>query len=247
MKDLTFFILLSFFPFLLVGQLPQQIDLRPYTPFAGQQGNFQSCTGWAVGYGAMTIEMAVKNNWTDRRLISQKAFSPAFIYHQIHRGNCQGGAPLLAALNLVLQRGNVNFNTFDRQLKSCQQQPNSIHLKLAQKQKIKGFNILFSKQKRTTNKVALVKQFLAKRKPVIIGLQVTEGFYHLKTGAKYWWIKQGNQTPAGAHALVVVAYNDQKQAFCLLNSQGTQWGDNGFIWIKYDYFQQLCQEAYVIY
>ncbi|NJO87239.1 MAG: hypothetical protein HC821_04405, partial [Lewinella sp.] len=31
------------------------VDLRPYCPVAGNQGETGSCVGWAVGYGAMTI------------------------------------------------------------------------------------------------------------------------------------------------------------------------------------------------
>lgn len=245
-SSILFFFFLSW-SFVLFSQLPNRIDLRPHAPFAGQQGNTLSCTGWAVGYGAMTIEMAIKNRWTNRQMITQRAYSAAFIYQQINGGDCQNGATLSAALQVVQQRGNIAFNPFDSTIKSCHQQPKAADFSAAQNQRIRGVQTLFSKQKTQINKVVATQQMLAKGKPVIVSLRVTEGFYQLRKGAKFWWANQGNQTPAGSHALVVVGYDQQKQAFCLLNSQGTQWGEGGFVWLKYDYFAKLCQEAYVIF
>ena len=45
--------------------------------------------------------------------------------------------------------------------------------------------------------------------------------------------------------MVVVGYDDAKQAFLLMNSWGRQWGDNGFCWVDYDLFRKVVNEGYV--
>ena len=45
-----------------------KVDLKPLCPEVKHQGNISSCVGWAVGYGAMTIEKAVVNNFNDKNI-----------------------------------------------------------------------------------------------------------------------------------------------------------------------------------
>ncbi|MCL2102000.1 MAG: hypothetical protein FWH22_09850, partial [Fibromonadales bacterium] len=48
------------------------------------------------------------------------------------------------------------------------------------------------------------------------------------------------------HAMVLVGYDDSKNAFRVLNSWGTSWGDRGSIWIDYDFFlNNFCFAAFV--
>jgi fibronectin type 3 domain-containing protein len=47
--------------------------------------------------------------------------------------------------------------------------------------------------------------------------------------------------------MVVVGYDEEKQAFKLINSWSTSWGEDGFCWIDYQTFLRTCKEAYVLY
>ena len=49
----------------------------------------------------------------------------------------------------------------------------------------------------------------------------------------------------GAHAVVVVGYDDQRSAFKIANSWGTDWGIGGYGWIDYDASESLIWMAYV--
>jgi hypothetical protein len=40
-----------------------------------------------VGYGALTIERAIQNGWTDRVKITNESWSALFLYYQIKIGN----------------------------------------------------------------------------------------------------------------------------------------------------------------
>ncbi len=45
-------------------------------------------------------------------------------------------------------------------------------------------------------------------------------------------------TAEGGHAMLIVGYDDSKQAFRVKNSWGTGWADNGYVWFSYDWFTQ---------
>ena len=48
------------------------------------------------------------------------------------------------------------------------------------------------------------------------------------------------------HAMALVGYDEDRQAFRLINSWGRLWGDHGYAWISYDTFKLLAGEAYVL-
>jgi aminopeptidase C len=64
--------------------------------------------------------------------------------------------------------------------------------------------------------------------------------------ARYWHPHLGETTPAGGHALVVIGYDDNKQAFQLMNSWGKEWGQDGFIWLKYKEFVRFAKYGIVL-
>ena len=69
-------------------ELPLRVNLKPYCPLVGDQGEINSCVGWATGYGALTIQQAIENGWTDKRMITKNAHSALFIYNQIKVADC---------------------------------------------------------------------------------------------------------------------------------------------------------------
>jgi hypothetical protein len=59
-------------------------------------------------------------------------------------------------------------------------------------------------------------------------------------------VYKGEAKAGYGHAMTVVGYDDQRQAFRIINSWGTLWGDKGFGWIDYDAFKATAEEAYII-
>ncbi|MBN2082363.1 PQQ-binding-like beta-propeller repeat protein [bacterium] len=70
------------------------------------------------------------------------------------------------------------------------------------------------------------------RLPLVIGALLDSNFGGYEPGTV--WNYVGPQ--AGAHAMLIVGYDDAKQAFKVRNSWGTDWGDEGYCWIGYDTF-----------
>ncbi len=64
--------------------IPSRFSLKSYCPTPLSQGRQPSCVGWASGYAARTISLAVKKGWAyNTSLINQNIFSPAFVYNVI--------------------------------------------------------------------------------------------------------------------------------------------------------------------
>jgi hypothetical protein len=70
------------------------------------------------------------------------------------------------------------------------------------------------------------------------------GSFHQVRGSQIFSDSRSN--PEGAHAMVIVAYDDSKGAFKVINSWGKSWGDGGFGWISYPTMAELAAEYLVM-
>ena len=52
---------------------------------------------------------------------------------------------------------------------------------------------------------------------------------------KVW--NQPGQPLNDIHAMLITGYDDRIQAFEVLNSHGKEWGDDGYLWVDYDFFK----------
>jgi hypothetical protein len=70
--------------------------------------------------------------------------------------------------------------------------------------------------------------------PVVIGMELGDSFYDLRTDDV---LPPANEAVAGRHAVIVVGLGEVNSARCLLlrNSWGLGWGDLGYGWIHEDY------------
>jgi hypothetical protein len=225
--------------------LPLRVDLSPYCPEVRNQGDIFSCVGWAVGYGAMTIRRAIREGWTDKSTITANAYSALFIYNQIREGSCRQGSRLSAAMQLLQTTGDCPANVFDFNVEDCDKQPSRAVVQLARRDTISDYLTLFGRRDDAKTKIWKVKRALAQKEPVIIGMEIRQNFYQLKN-ARFWWPALGNTNPAGGHAMTVVGYDDEIQAFLIFNSWGTNWGDKGYIRVKYENFAEYCKYAYIL-
>ena len=92
-----------------------------------------------------------------------------------------------------------------------------------------------------------VKKALFYELIVSVGVNLTESF-QAGSAAKYGlWTPSSSEKPIGGHAMCVVGYDDTKfgGAFEVMNSWGKEYGDRGFVWIKYSDFKKYVAEAYV--
>jgi len=222
--------------------LPSSASLKQWAPTPKSQGQYGTCVGWATAFCAYTIIEAKKNGWTDKATIDANTL-PGFIYKQIKMpsdNSCKLGSSISDALELIKTKGVAKYRNLDI---NC---PTSIPFNLfneASKYKIQDYAKLFDLYDSENFKVEAVKKSLSQGKPVVIGMKVPKSF---DTAKNYWLPTENPSGNYGGHAMCVIGYDDNKYggAFEIQNSWGTWWGNNGYIWVRYNDFKQWVKYAY---
>ena len=218
--------------------LPAKVDLSPNMPPPGQQGSQNSCVGWAVAYALKSYQEKLDEGWTyflsDGRISAARVFSPSFIYNQCNHGQ---NVPILYmdAFNVLSEKGAALWTDMPYKADDFASQPGPEVLAKAAR-----FKIDFWRQVNVQD-IKEIKSHLHAGYPVLIGANVDAAF--VKQPAGQIWNAIG--TAIGGHAMVVVGYDDAKQAFRLMNSWGVQWADGGFCWVDYEHFRRVVNEGYV--
>lgn len=223
--------------------LPKAYSLKKYCPTPKSQGPHGTCTSWATTYAARTICEAVNNGWTNKDTITNEAFAPIFIYKQLDRqSGCEEGASVAEALGLLKSKGAPKLRSFD--VLCAEFIPNVLYAE-ASNYKIDDYTTLFNTYSGyVSDKVSVVKKALSEDHPVVFAMDVYESF---DNSTDLW--NGVNDELRGGHAMCVIGYDDEKYggAFEIMNSWGTWWGANGYVWIKYEDFRNNARYAYDVY
>lgn len=221
----------------LFSHLPAQVDLSVGLPEPGNQGNQNSCTGWALSFAVRSFQENRELGWG---LNKEHLFSPSFIYNQINGGK-DGGADLKDALDFLLEKGTVPWPLMPYDEKNVTVQPAENLKEVA-----RGFRVL-GYRRIGESEIDPIKSYLASGEPVLVVLEMFQNFLKkgMREAGNIYAEKKGELL--GHHALVAVGYDNSKKAFKLLNSWGTRWGDNGYGWVDYDFAKKVFKQAFVLY
>lgn len=221
------------------SDLPKTASLKQFTPTPKYQGLYGTCTGWATAYAGRTILEAI-NRRIKFEKIDSNSFSPSFVYNQIRETNdCSGGASLIEALNCLRNNGDLKFNDFGY---DCAREITEEDKLKAANHKILEYREIASRK--TKDKHRYVKKSLAESKPVVLAFDCPNSFNRAKDA----WIPDSSDYRewGRGHAITAIGYDDNKLggAIELMNSWGTNWGNNGYTWIKYKDFDYFCKLAF---
>jgi hypothetical protein len=220
--------------------LPLSVDLSFRMPKVGNQGNANSCVAWALGYAVRSYySEALENRDTSRQ---ENIPSPSYIYNVAKQlGNakkCDGGSTF--DLNVkVLQKGALSLASYPYHDSDCDAAPAPQIIASASDFRIRGARMLDHK------KLDDIKGALAQSNPVVISFSADKAFMQHR-GAGVFADTVADKASAGWHAIALVGYDDRKQAFRLINSWGTGWGDGGYGWVGYDAIIKRIRYAAVV-
>lgn len=79
---------------------------------------------------------------------------------------------------------------------------------------------------------------------VLVAVQITEGFYTLKSDGRV--TIAASQKQAGGHMLTIVGHSNVTNEYRYANSWGSEWGDGGFGIIGSDDLRIIAVGAYVV-
>lgn len=216
-----------------------KVDLSQFAPSVGNQGEIGSCVGWSTS-NAITISNAMKYGWTKAE-IDSNALSALYIYNNIKLFTCEYGASLYDAGRWLAANGDCSRKAFDTDINNCDKKEDD-KCKNPKRFIIKEFLPLFYTDADEKERILRTKKSLVDSIPVVAGVDVKRNFF--KPQGEFWDPEMMDTTFAGGHAMCVVGFSDAKKAFKVLNSWGPDWGEDGYIWIKYGDFKKYCKYAY---
>ncbi len=216
-------------------------------PVPGTQGGEGSCTAWSTTYGALSFLNRAGNApyGTGTNMLS-----PEYVYNQTKFStsatDCVSGAYITTVLNLLTSQGACTWDAMPySSANGCSTMPNATQQSNANSHKLHGYNLIWaSYQGSSSTLITNIKNSIYANKPVVIGLDVYQNFQTLGANQVF----TGNSGAyKGGHSMVVCGWDDNLQAFKVMNSWGTGWATGGFGYISYAAFPSVAWEAYSLY
>ena len=207
--------------------LPASVDLTPKFPPIGNQGQLGTCVAWSVGYNNKSYMDGVARNLSTTDLQStNNQYSPTDLFFSIDQSkrSCQNGTNFDDAFNVLIARGVNTLSDVPYDELCRASSPGNTATAAANR--IKNF-------RRIQGSVTEIKEYLAQGIPVVIGAMVNREFQQLTgNGVLNNLTYTGDD---GGHAMIIAGYDDSKSAFRIINSWGQNWGNNGYLWVGYNF------------
>ena len=249
------------------SQLPSSVDLagpsltlqgQPSSagiPPVGNQGETNTCTGWAASYYYKTYQEWLEHGWglgTDEHI-----FGPSFVYNQITSvpdPNCDDGAMIPDALELIVSAGDLPWDEFPFDPGDCSTLPTSAQEDAALEYNgasDTSYGAFFAVEGppsglEQNHNLTPLKQWLADDDPFILGFPIYSEFDNYGCyGAVMPPLFPASYR--GLHAVAVVGYDDNWASvggFKIVNSWGEDWGCYGYAWLSYDFVREYAWEAW---
>tara|TARA_B110000483_G_scaffold199497_1_gene239248 strand:- start:734 stop:1966 length:1233 start_codon:yes stop_codon:yes gene_type:complete len=234
-----------------LSNIPPMFSLREYCPSVKDQGNASSCVGWSTAYGAMTIIYNIKYDFSASIIKKTNlAFDPNFIYSIIYsnsENDCSEGTYPTDAMEALKNHGCKRMMI--PQLTDCNTPINDTSLYFGKPFRIKEY---FRPPSSYLNgsfddKLEILKTSLSNKNPLLISVNTTRSI-NKASEINGLWDSFSDEDNNGGHAMCLIGYDDEKfgGAFEIMNSWGTKWGDQGFVWVKYNDFIRNVKQIYMI-
>ena len=210
---------------------PPSFDLSDFLPKVGSQGAQGSCVAWATGYYLKSFH----ENYEDfviNELAPINEMSQSFIYNQIKASDCDNGSVIQRALDTITSAGIPDLSVMPYNQNDCDTQPTELQKTLATPNKIESYAYLDPDMV-----YEQTKAFLLNDQPVVIAISIDRSYFGARDENGIYIYRKFKEA-SGGHAMLVVGYDDEMNAFKVVNSWGKEWGNDGFVWIDYKAFKE---------
>ncbi|MEI6126896.1 MAG: C1 family peptidase, partial [Pseudomonadota bacterium] len=210
------------------GTLPAKVDMSDKFPPIGDQGQTGTCVSWAVGYNLKSYLEGIDKGSVPTT--AQQQFSPKFLFWMVadsEKGDNCNGSQFEANFDVLQKYGAAKLSTVPFQdLGTCR--PAAAEIPQAWKDEAASY-MIEAYRKIDHTSLEEIKTYLADSRPVVIGAKLGDSFMNW-TGTGVLSSDTYNYAGQHAyHAMIIVGYDDSKNAFLIRNSWGTGWGSSGTI------------------
>lgn len=232
------------------SSLPSSYSLEKYVPKVLDQGDSRACVGYSLIYYALSTMYNINLEITESQEKLAFSFDPMFLYSLMNtKTHCNDGLYMDEALEKLITYGAKKI-FMDPLYVSCNKD-----WTISDLNKVKTYSRPFaiSNAKEINvedgvNTINEVKYLIKNNKPVIIALSIPSSFNKIGGTGLWWDTRSETSNSKYGHAMCVVGYDDDKYggAFRVVNSWGDDFGDNGYVWMKYEDFYYYSNEAYTL-
>ena len=214
-----------------IGTLPLRVDLTAYVPEIVDQGDSNlTCGAISTAVYAIGIQRAIARQITDRRqILWEMAQSPIYVHAKLKNNDCRAKTKFEAAATYLRDFGGVPYS-------ECSVLNCSDLRRLPTPRvpfKIKEVQRVFESGKQSDKEILYAIQMeLAENRPVVVALPVDASFKIISRNNSIY-NPSGNSQQI-AHAVTIIGFDRTTRRFKLVNSYGSQWGENGFFYMTYD-------------
>lgn len=236
----------------LTSAWPPDSAMLSNTPPIGQQGPCSACTSqgspgscisWSFAYGMGSYTVNLSQGWGVNDL--SHLISPAFLYEyvlKLQSETCPTGTEGKLYLDYLVNNGAVTFSTAPY-VADCANL-NQVNLNDPPDPAFKIGSYTYIKPADRT----LIKEHLASGYAVAFAGHLFDGFGDLVGPDVFYGSGpfEVNHTTGKlvAHGMLLIGYDDNRGdpskglgAYRIQNSFGTNWGDDGYLWMSYDTFE----------
>jgi hypothetical protein len=231
------------------------VSLEAFFPPIGDQGQYGTCVAWATGYNLTTALNAIEKHWTPQDLEDPaNQTSPADTWMGIpmsYRSPGCLGSSFEAIFEVLTTRGAAHMDKvpYGRKINcsgSGQGDPTNT---LSRYRHVIGSNngkpSPYSGDVLPT--VNQIKAYINDTVPLVVAAALGNKFMSWSSSDVLKDdVPISTNSMHKLHAMALVGYDDNKNAFRIRNSWGTDWGDEGSIWVDYDFFiDNFCTEVFM--
>lgn len=225
-----------------VGPMPERVDLRELCPEIYDQGQLGSCTANALG-AAFDF---------DRRKQGKDFMMPSrlFIYWNErdleNTVDSDAGARIRDGVKVLRKLGTPAEKLWPYDISRFTVKPSEPCYVEAEKNQLLTYERIMRPGK---DKTFDMRACLSWGYPFVAGISVYESF-ETDDAARTGIIPMpaADERVLGGHAILVVGFESDKAWFICRNSWGTEWGDEGYFYLPYDYLtnESLSSDMWVL-
>ena len=238
--------------------IPSRFSMEDYAPPPReQQGG--TCVGWSTSYSALSIMYNYFYGITDPFIKWATAFDPYFIYtfskSAENDPSCDEGMYISDAIEILSDIGTKKWSVAPYLSCSDRWEKEAFvdyAASYSYPYRISSENYGVIQYKNSSQYIEDTKKALSLGVPIIIGVNLTESFRlrseneEVGIGSDGLWVFKDGEESVGGHAMTIIGYDDYKYggSFQVMNSWGQDFGDDGFVWIRYNDFVKTTVNYY---
>ena len=232
---------------------PSSYSLERYVPEVVEQDG-GTCVGYAAFYYGLSTMYNERFGVTSSKGKLAHSFDPNFIYSIIQNQidyNCDEGLHFYEAFDLLKRIGAKKL--FFTPFVDCNSTwNNSLLDNLAEYTLPYAIEEYYHFKLDNPGLIENMKSAISNNHPLFGAFNFVNSLYSFSSdnpnGVDYTGLWTPNQYEEidGGHAMSIVGYDDYKYggSFRVVNSWGKNYGDNGYIWMRYSDFKKFAKEIY---